>query len=212
MGKVYFVSGIDTDAGKSFVTGHLAKVDRDRGLDAMTMKFIQTGGVAESGYSIDIQIHREIMGIEFTQDDKDCVTAPVIFSYPASPHLAAEIDGETIDFDAIDKSIATLSAKHDILYVEGAGGLYVPLTRSYSTMDYIAERGFELILATGGKLGSINHTILSLEACKNRGVKVAKVIYNRYFGADDRVIDNDTFGYLKDIIEKEYKGVLFEEF
>ena len=83
-----FVTGIDTDAGKSYATGWLAQRINDIGGNAMTMKFVQTGN---SGFSEDIAIHRRIMGIEPTSADRLHITAPEIFSYPCSQELAARI-------------------------------------------------------------------------------------------------------------------------
>lgn len=193
---VYFVSGIDTDAGKSFATGLLARKIMDSGKSVITQKFIQTGGVAQSGLSIDIEVHRKIMGIEPLDEDLSGITCPVIFSYPASPHLASEIDKVAIDYQAIKESINILSSKYDILLVEGAGGLHVPLEGFFTTIDYVAQESLPLVFITSGKLGSINHTILSLEACKSRGIEVAMVIYNRYFRGEDGLIDDDTFSYI----------------
>lgn len=193
---VYFVSGIDTDAGKSYATALLAKMLMDEGRNVMTQKFIQTGGEM-----IDINIHRSVMGMELTEDDLKGITSPVLFSYPASPHLAAVIDGREIDFGAIERSTAYLRAKHDILLIEGAGGLHVPLKGLYTTIDYIAEKNFPLIFVTSGKLGSINHTLLSLEACRSRDIKVEMVIYNTFFNADE-IISSDTYNYIGEYLKK----------
>ena len=87
--NVYFVSGIDTDAGKSYATGYLAREWNKNGKRTITQKFIQTGNV---GHSEDIDLHRRIMEIPFTQEDQEGLTMPEIFSYPASPHLASRLD------------------------------------------------------------------------------------------------------------------------
>ena len=166
----------------------------DAGRSVMTQKFIQTGGDI-----IDIKIHRELMGMDLTQDDKDGVTCPIVFSYPASPHLAAVIDDKEIDFEAIEESTKILSDRYDILLIEGAGGIHVPLKGLYTTIDFIKEKGYPVIFVTSGKLGSINHTLLSLEVCRNRGVEVKFVIYNTFFN-DDEIISKDTFNYIKEYI------------
>lgn len=186
---IYFVSGIDTDAGKSYATGLLAKKLMEEGCNVMTQKFIQTGGDL-----IDIKIHRQLMGLELTDDDKKGITCPVLFSYPASPHLAAIIDNKEIDYDAIQHSTDYLHRKHDILLIEGAGGLHVPLNGLTTTIEFIREKKYPLIFVTSGKLGSINHTLLSLEACRNRGIDVAMVLYNTFFDTD-KVIANDAYNY-----------------
>ena len=87
--NVFFVSGIDTDAGKSYATGFLARDWNKNGQRTITQKFIQTGNV---GHSEDIDLHRRIMGISFTKEDEEGLTMPEIFSYPASPHLASQLD------------------------------------------------------------------------------------------------------------------------
>ena len=112
---VYFVSGIDTDAGKSVVTGLLARSLRKRGVNVITQKFIQTGWV---GISEDILKHREIMGIEPQPVDKDGTTCPYVMTYPASPHLAAEIDKVTLDMERITVSTRKLDALYDMVLLE----------------------------------------------------------------------------------------------
>ena len=94
MEKTIFVSGIDTDAGKTYCTAWLANKLRAEGRSVITQKFIQTGC---TGISEDILKHREIMGIEPQEVDKDGTTCPYVMTYPASPHLAAEIDHVVID-------------------------------------------------------------------------------------------------------------------
>lgn len=194
MGEVIFVSGIHTDAGKSYATGWLAAELMKQGRSVITQKFVQTGNV---GMSEDIEVHRRIMGTGMLPRDLDHTTAPVIFSYPCSPQLAAEIDGRDIDLDVIDRATATLAAEYDVVLVEGAGGLMVPLTDTFFTIDYVASRRLPLILVTNGSLGSINHTILSLEAIESRGIALHSVIYNTHFDSADPRIAADTVGFLR---------------
>lgn len=124
--NVYFVSGIDTNIGKSYATAYLAKTWNERGIRTITEKLIQTGN---TDMSEDIELHRRIMGTGLLLEDKERLTMPEIFSYPCSPHLAAEIDKRPIDFDKIERATQTLSERYDVVLLEGAGGLMVPLTR-----------------------------------------------------------------------------------
>ena len=137
MNGTYFVTGIDTNIGKSIATGWLAKQLFDCGRSVITQKLVQTGN---SGYSEDIELHRKIMGIDFTEVDKKGLTAPVIFSYPASPHLASRIDNQNLDLEIISKATEKLANQYDIVLLEGAGGPMVPLTTDLLTIDYIAQR------------------------------------------------------------------------
>lgn len=201
--SIFFVSGIDTDAGKTYVTGALLKYLLDNGIKAITFKLIQTG--SDDNRSIDIDAHRRIAGMAETDLDKAGLTHPQVFTYPASPHLAAELDKREIDFVAIEDALNRVEKEYDVVLVEGAGGLMVPLTRELLTVDYAAEKGWPLILVTSGKLGSINHTLLSLEAAASRDMKIAGVIYNDY-PEIDRIIEDDAKIYMKDYIAKHYPG------
>lgn len=197
--KIYFVSGIDTDAGKSYATGYLARELCRRGVRTITQKFIQTGNV---GYSEDIDLHRQIMGIPHTEEDKSGLTMPEIFSYPASPLLASRIDKRPINFAKMEAATRELSRRYEVVLLEGAGGLMVPLTKDLLTIDYVAQKKYPMIFVTSGKLGSINHTLLGLEAIKNRGISLYKVMYNLYPTVKDTTIQEDTQSYIKEYLSQ----------
>ena len=200
MSNILFISGIGTNVGKSYATGWLANYLTDKGHKVMTIKMIQTGDV---GYSEDIEIHRRLMKLPILPIDKDFTTAPIIMSYPASPHLAARIDKCEIDLSKIDRSVEKLSADYDTLLMEGAGGLMVPITEDYLTIDYIAEHKLPLVLVSNGQLGSINHTLLSLEAISSRGISLPYVIYNPFFD-EDKIIAEENMNYFRQLIGKKY--------
>ena len=175
MKGTFFITGIDTNIGKSYATGWLAREWNSKGIKTITQKMIQTGNV---GHSEDIDLHREIMGIPFTPEDKERITFPIVYSYPASPHLAAEIDDRIIPIEKITESTRILQSRYDVVLLEGAGGLMVPITRRYLTVDYIADQKLPVILVTSGRLGSINHTLLSIEALVNRNIPLYGMVYN----------------------------------
>lgn len=205
MNGVYFISGIDTDAGKTYVTGHIARHLMKEGKRVITQKFIQTGN---AGMSEDIEVHRRIMGTGMLPEDLDHTTAPVIFSYPASAQLAARIDGREIDLGVIDRATERLLSLYDVVLVEGAGGLAVPITDTFMAIDYVESRRLPLILVTNGVLGSINHTVLSLEAVRARGIELAAVIYNEHFDTD-AVIAADTRGFIERYVKRNFPDALF---
>lgn len=195
--NIIFVSGIDTGVGKSFATGYIAKEWNAKGIRTITQKFIQTGN---EDISEDVEIHRKIAGTGFLPEDESRLTMPEIYSYPCSPHLAAEIDGRPIDFSKIEKAAEILAGQYDRVLQEGAGGLMVPLTRDLLTIDYVRDRQLPLILVTSGKLGSINHTLLSLEAIKSRGIRLHSLVFNMYPEEEDTTISDDTQAYLKNVL------------
>ena len=193
-GQIYFVSGIDTGIGKTYTTGYLAKLWFEQGQNVITQKLIQTGN---DDVSEDIEKHREIMGRGWFTEDESKLTMPEIFSYPASPHLATQIDGRDIDFEKIENATQQLADKFDVVLLEGAGGLMVPLTTELLTIDYLVEKKYPIILVSSGRLGSINHTLLSLEAIQQRGLNLFAMAYNLKDESQDPKISQDTAGYLK---------------
>lgn len=199
--NVYFVSGIDTNIGKTYVTGILAREWTAKGRPTITQKLIQTGN---STISEDIEQHRRLMGIPLTEDDQLKLTMPEIFSYPCSPHLAAQIDKREIDFKKIKHATDRLSERYDAVLIEGAGGLMVPLTEDYLIIDYVKEMGYPLIFVTSGKLGSINHTLLSLEAIRNRKINLHSIVYNSFPVPEDKTIKDGTEKYLRKYMQKDF--------
>ena len=203
---VYFISGIDTGIGKTYTTGYLAKLWNEQGQKTITQKLIQTGN---TDISEDIEQHREIMGMGWFPEDQSKLTMPEIFTYPASPHLATQIDGREIDFQKIADATQQLAEKYDLVLLEGAGGLMVPLTTDLLTIDYIAEKKFPVILVSSGRLGSINHTLLSLEALKIRGLELYALAYNLNDESQDALISQDTAAYLKSYLAQHFPKALW---
>lgn len=202
-----FVTGIGTDVGKSFATGWLAKEMTGNGLSVITQKFIQTGN---NEFSEDIERHREIMGIPPTAEDLCHITAPVIFTYPASPLLASKIDGKELDLNIVAEATETLSRKYSHVLIEGAGGVMVPLTQDCLTIDYIREHRLPTVVVTNGKLGSVSDTLLTLYALKSYGIRIFALVYNPYFDSD-RIICDDTRLYLRTYLETHYPDTLYLE-
>ena len=199
--SVYFVSGIDTGIGKTYATGYLAKLWNTQGQSTITQKLIQTGNV---DISEDIEKHRDIMGTGWLPEDHEKLTMPEIFSYPASPHLATQLDGRDIDFDKIEKATQILQQRFDVVLLEGAGGLMVPLTTELLTIDYIEQKKLPVILVSSGRLGSINHTLLSLEALKQRGLSLYALAYNLNDESQDELISKDTAQYLQNYLKQNF--------
>lgn len=169
------VCGIDTGVGKSVVTGLLARHLLDQGSSVITQKLVQTGCVRPE----DIFLHRRLMGIGWQPVDEQRLTCPYCFPLAASPHLAAEKAGATaVDPTRLNQAADQLAKQFDQLIIEGAGGLLVPLTRSLLLLDYLQSRNWPLLLVTSPRLGSINHTLLCLEAVKQRQMRLLGLVYN----------------------------------
>jgi dethiobiotin synthetase len=188
MGQVTCISGIDTDIGKTVATGLMAKALLERGDSVITQKVVQTGC---SGIAEDVLHHRELMGVDLFAEDKSGVTCPYVFTKACSPHLAAALEGKSIDIKKIENSTNTLEAHFDHVLLEGAGGLLVPLSSEMTFLDYLEKKAYPLILVSSPRLGSINHTLAALELAQGRGIVVKGIVYNCFLSSD-REIQRDS--------------------
>ena len=198
--KVLFISGIDTDAGKTYATAFIARNLKEKGVTVATQKFIQTGCTDSSE---DIEAHRRLTGDTPLPEDLDGTTAPLIFTYPCSAQLAAQLDGRDIDLSLIDRSTEKLAQRYDRVLIEGAGGLMVPITDDFMAIDYIATRALPVALVTNARLGSINHTLLSLEAIALRQIELPLVVFNHYYDTDE-TIAADTRAFVERYLAKHF--------
>ena len=189
MGKVYFVSGIDTGIGKTVATGMIARGLLRAGRRTATVKLVQTGC---RGFSEDLLLHRKLMGIAALSEDLAGATFPAMFDFPASPHYAAAREGRSIDPERLASAVAAVAGNYDVTLVEGAGGLAVPLTEDLLEVDFAARENWPVILVASGRLGSLNHILLSLEALLEREMRLAGVVWNHSPDADPE-IDADSF-------------------
>ena len=109
------------------------------------------------------------------------------------------MEGRKVDLEKADWATLTLTQRFDTVLVEGAGGLMVPIEWFYTMLDYAADRGFPVILVTNPRLGSVNHALLSLEACRARGVEVDMLAYSLW-GETSPEITADTRRLLKEYL------------
>jgi dethiobiotin synthetase len=182
---IVFVTGIDTGIGKSVATGLMARWLAQRGRTVITQKFVQTG--CRGPVAEDIAVHRRLMGTGLLDVDHDGTTCPCILAYPASPHLAARLEDRVVDISVIDRATARLAARFEHVLIEGVGGVLVPLTESLTILDYVAQRRYPLIVVGSLRLGSINHTLLTLEAAERRGVEVRGLVLNGHHAAPEEI-------------------------
>lgn len=203
----FFVTGIDTDAGKSYATGWLSVKISETGESVITQKFVQTGNTE---ISEDIVVHRKIMRTGLLPVDKIGLTYPCMFSYPCSPDLAARLDNRSLDLGVITEATEQLSRQYQHVIIEGAGGLMVPLHEQYLTIDYVKENKLPVVLVTNGALGSINHTLLSLYAIKHEEIELLGVVYNTYFDKD-KIIAEDSRNYIRGWLENHFPDAFYLE-
>jgi dethiobiotin synthetase len=169
-----FVTGTDTGAGKTVVAGAVVAALRARGERVAAYKPVVTGldEPAEPGWPRDHELLAAAAGASAE------AVAPHRFGPPVSPHLAAELAGVELDIEAmvVAASAAAAEAGAGVLVAEGVGGLLVPLTRDRTVRDLAVVLGFPLVVAARPGLGTINHTLLTLEAARAAGLAVAGVV------------------------------------
>jgi dethiobiotin synthetase len=170
-----FVAGTDTGVGKTVVAGAIVAALAARGERVAAYKPVVTGvdEPAEPGWPRDHELLAAAAGASAE------AVAPHVFGPPVSPHLAAELAGVELDLDAMVVAASAAAAEADagVLVVEGVGGLLVPLTRDRSVRDLAAALGLPLVVAARPGLGTINHTLLTLESARAAGLTVAAVVF-----------------------------------
>ncbi len=165
--KVIFITGTDTGVGKTVVVLALGVLLKDRKIDVGVFKPVQCAGD-------DAEFLRKHLNII---DELDEIN-PCFASQPLSPHLAFARDKTKINRRKIFDAFETLKSRHDVLLIEGAGGLMVPLTKDYLIADLIRDLDAELVIVSRLGLGTINHTLLTIERAKSRGIPVKGIIFS----------------------------------
>ncbi len=168
--KAIFVAGTDTGSGKSIIAGLLAEYAARKGKSVITQKWVATGP------GDDIRTHHKIMGSVSPEPKK--VLTPYRFKLAASPHLAAYHERRAVKKDRIKKSFLVLSRRYEIVVVEGTGGVLVPISRKSFLIDIVRDLNLPVLLVSHNRLGAVNHTLLSIEALKNRGINIIGVVFN----------------------------------
>ena len=177
--KGLFITGTDTNVGKTWIAAGVTAVLRQRGVNAAYFKPIQSGCPEEAGRLIptDAKLARELSQLP---EPLEALT-PVCLRLPLAPGVAAEQEGKTIDLEQVAETLRDLAGRYDYLVVEGAGGLYVPLIGTqFLVLDMIRWLGLPLLVVARAGLGTINHTVLTVKVAQQAGISVPGVVLNRY--------------------------------
>jgi dethiobiotin synthetase len=170
-----FVTGTDTGVGKTVVAAAICAALAARGERVAAFKPVVTGTDDEPG---DWPPDHELLASAANAGQTAADVAPITFAPPVSPHYAAELAATTIDTDRLRAAAhsAAESAAAGALVCEGVGGLLVPLTPDYSVRDLAVELALPLIIVARTGLGTINHTLLTVEAARAAGLHVAGIV------------------------------------
>ena len=185
-----FITGTNTDVGKSIVTGLIARHYINNHHSIVTQKWIQTGA---EGFSADIQMHWELMGCS-KHDYSDYLTdiCPYHFKLPASAHLAAKQENKEIDVDVIKASYFRLKQDFDHVLVEGSGGLMMPINEQLTSLDLVKALQLPVLIVFSNELGAINHTLLTIEQCRQHDLEIISIVGNQIKNEhEDALISDD---------------------
>lgn len=180
-----FVTGTGTEVGKTYVAAAIARTLSAGGLRVGVFK------PAVSGLS-DPPVHglhdHQFLRLGAGSGQSDDEIAPFRFGPPVSPHLAAELVGQEVDTGLLLRTAAAAGAEADVLVCEGVGGLLVPLAGDYLVRDLIVATGLPAVIAAAPGLGTINHTLLTVDGCRHAGIRVAAIVLTPWPAEPDRML------------------------
>lgn len=168
-----FITGTDTAVGKTLVTAALAVILQKRGFDIGVMKPVETG-VLQGRPSDAVRLARAAQ----VSDALDRVR-PYAFRLPVAPFDAARAERRTIKLSTIVRAYHQLHAQHDLLLVEGAGGVHVPITPMMDVLDLIEKLKAPVVVVGRAGLGGVNHAMLTLNALRARAIPILALVLNR---------------------------------
>jgi dethiobiotin synthetase len=173
----YFITGTDTGVGKTTITAALTVCLKKLGIDVGVMKPVATGTPQKNGFkSHDVSLLFQAAGVNDSED----IINPVFIPMPVSPYDACKILNLNFEKKIIFDKLTELKNKHEMVLVEGIGGILTPLTRDYFVADLVRDMGLETIIVTRSTLGTLNHTLMTVKTCQNYKIPVKGIIVNNY--------------------------------
>jgi len=171
----FFITGTDTDVGKTYVTAGIVAALKKQGKDVGIMKPFAAGTPQKTGYkSEDVQILSKAAQV----NDPEKLVNPYFFLIPASPFTAAKNFGIKIDVKMVLSCFKQLSSLHEILLVEGIGGAMTPILQNYFVTNLIKDMNLETIIVASSKIGTVNHTLMTCKMCQYYKIKIRGIIIN----------------------------------
>lgn len=191
----FFITGTDTNIGKTAITCSLIAKCIEEGFRAGGMKPVAAGCHIENGYMISDDVKKiiEVSNVDLNIKEIN----PYSFELPIAPHISFK--SNEIDIHLIKKYLRSFENKMDYLFIEGVGGYAVPLTETFTTADLVENLDIPVILVVGMKLGCINHALLTVESILNQKQKLCGWVANRIDG--DMQAYEENFSFLKEKIK-----------
>jgi len=182
-----FVTGTDTGVGKTVVAAGLAALYRSMGVDVGVMKPVQSGGVWRDGSLVSEDSAFLVAAAQ--ADDCPSLVNPYCFEPAVSPHVAALLSGARVEAEVILGAYHKLAARHEVVIVEGAGGLLVPFADDLLVADLVRMLDLPLLVVARLGLGTINHTLLTVRHAQSLGIEVAGIVFNQAEPAEEGIAE-----------------------
>lgn len=206
MGRGYFITGTDTGVGKTLITGGLAALYKSRGVNVGVMKPIATG--CKRMNSDLVSEDAVFLKLSAETDDEYELINPVRFEQPLAPVVAARMNNTRIDLEKVHGAFETLLGRHDVVLVEGIGGLLVPVDEYYFIIDLANELELPLIVVCRNALGTINHTLLTVSYARQHGIDVKGIIINESCESNDDILKKTNIEELRRLTNLPVLGII----
>lgn len=213
MGKGFIITATNTERGKTFVTAGIVCWLRAQGIDAIPMKPVQTGINPTDNFlddGSDLSYICNLSGYVLNEDEH-ALMQPYVYQSPCSPHLAAERDDQPYPLmDQIVSSAEELMKRHDVVLIEGAGGLFVPMDRVNKVflVDVFERLALPAIVVSRNGLGAIHDTVAALEALKQRNIPIVGFLFSNNDNKEQSYIQKDNPKIISEMTGVSYLGTL----
>jgi dethiobiotin synthetase len=168
-----FVTGTDTDVGKTIISSGLAAVLKEKGMDVGVFKPLLSG-ISRQDPSSDTSLLKELSQTALTSEE----ITPYEFREPLAPYVAAKLEGRVVTIGDVVSHWEKIRLKHDFYIIEGAGGISVPLGEDFLVSDLMKALQLPIVIVARPNLGTFNHTFLTVQYAKNLGVPIAGIVIN----------------------------------
>jgi dethiobiotin synthetase len=214
MSKGIFVTATDTGVGKTIVSVAIVRALKRCGINAGAMKPVESGCTRKEGI-LEPADGRYLKAVAGMDDPLELIT-PVRFEAPLAPYCASQAEGIPVDLETIFKAYGTLCGKYDFMVIEGIGGVLVPLvnietsgvSRTYFVTDLIRDLKLPAVVVTRPSLGTINHTLLTVNQLLSEGIDVAGVIINFNTPAEGTIAEKTNPQALRELCPVPILGII----
>lgn len=195
--KGFFITGTDTGVGKTLIAGAIAKILRQSGKKVGVFKPVATGcKKTKNGLvSEDARFLAHCAESEFGLD----IINPAAFEIPAAPLACEKVENKKVDLEKISSAYKQICQKSNLVIVEGIGGIRVPITDGLDVLGLAKAFSLPVIIVAKAKLGTINHTLLTIDAVRRAGLSLAGVIINGYDEATKDLAEKTNAAIIKEV-------------